>query len=350
MRKALAVSLLCAAALSGSAHAIGAGRFNMKVKTSDIRPGRHLVGPELDVAGLANHVVVVSFWAFNSSACRGNLATLEGWHKSLGSQGLVVIGMHIQGGDDDQVKALCLQKKVTFSIYANGMVIGGNDFKFIPHCFLFDHTGKCIYRGPVSGAKWKMEAAVKAAPALVLAGRELKKLAAISDSLKKGTPPGTIIKQLASRMNSRDPEVVDEAKYVVERLETDGRQRLDDAKSAKASDPRGCLKALQELDKEYKNHDIGKEAKALLVQCTSDTAFKKEIEAYKMLEIIQRLEAQVRPIMSVMGADTSSDRFLARNRAVLNQIAQGVAAMKQRYPGCKATEEAKAIAQKYKLM
>ena len=345
MRKSLFTGILAVTVLAASAHA-----FSTDVRVSDIELGKHLLGPVRTVAGLADRVVLVEFWGYNCPPCRASLPKLAKWQTEYDSQGLVIIGIHCQRVPEANVKTLCEKNGVSYSIYYTGQIKGGMDFRGIPHCFLFDHTGRCIWRGHPMAAEAKMKAALEAAPSAMLGARKLVKLAAVSDSLKKGAAPGTVLKQMQFKIASHDKVLAEEAKYIVERLTEHGRQSIEHAKSIRDTDPLGCMKALMEVEAGYRFHAVGKEAKALLTQYKRLKPFKDEMAASRMLEVIKQLEKKLRPINTIMGPDTSSDRFKSANRTTLQQIAQGVALMKQKYPSARSTAEAEAIARRYGLM
>ncbi|MFM8414449.1 MAG: TlpA disulfide reductase family protein, partial [Planctomycetota bacterium] len=124
-----------------------AAEFNMDVTAAGIRPGDHVAGPVLSNDSLAHRVVLLEFWGVNCPPCIRSMPLLEELHKTLGPQGLVVIGAHAQGGTAEELKRKVAQLRVSFTILDGAQVEGGADFQGIPHCMLFDHTGKCVYRG-----------------------------------------------------------------------------------------------------------------------------------------------------------------------------------------------------------
>ena len=114
----LAVSCLASLSVAGPIERNLAAEFNMAVMAAGIRLGGHVSGPLLAADSLANRVVLLE----------------------------------------------------------TGERRGGMDFQGIPHCMLFDHTGRCVYRGSPFSAQEAVVVAVKAAPGAVLEGRTLAKL------------------------------------------------------------------------------------------------------------------------------------------------------------------------------
>ncbi len=348
MKKLTLVAMAVAAAVVLSCGTASA--FNKDVKVADIQFGKVVMGDTHSTDSLKGKVVLVEFWGVNCPPCRTSLPKLAKWQTKHEAEGLVIIGIHCQSATDEKVKSLCESSGVNFSIYASGRIKGGNDFNGIPHCFLFDHEGNCIYRGSPFTVETQMKEALAAAPAAILAGRKLTKLAAVGDMLKSGAAPATVMKQLASKTRSKDAVTADEAKWIIGRLEEHGKSEIERAKSLKVSDPWKCCQILTKVESGYRFTALGKEAKSLLGSYKKETAFRNELAAYQTLEIIKGLEKKLKPIRTMGGLDTKSARFKSANRATLQQIAQGVALMKARYAASKATGKAEAIARKYGLM
>src|SRR4051812_14749415 len=79
------------------------------------------------------------------------------WHEELGDFGLVVVAPHCQDVGPEKVKATAARLGIRFPVPNNGSVPGGE--RGIPHMFVFDHDGKCLYEGHPG----KAEAAVRQA-------------------------------------------------------------------------------------------------------------------------------------------------------------------------------------------
>ena len=78
----------------------------------------------------------------------------------LGAAGLIVIGAHTQPGKPDKVASVAASHGANYTIVASGSVRDGQDFEYIPHCMVFDHTGKCVFRGSPRDSYAKIRTAV----------------------------------------------------------------------------------------------------------------------------------------------------------------------------------------------
>jgi len=280
----------CAAALAVTLMVVAARAENMDITTAGITLGERVSGPEVDVARLQGSVVVLEFWGVHCPPCIASMPGLEALHKQLAPQGLVVIGAHAQGGPVDEVRKTVTELGVTFPVVEHARVQDGMDFDGIPHCMVFDHTGKCVYRGSPSRAHDVIVAAVQAAPAGVLAGRELVKLAGLGEKLKQESAWSSALKTVRSMVNSKDEATAEEARFVVERMEARGRDMLSKARDLAAEDPVAAATLVQQCSGLFKGDDVGKEAVALAAEWKKDKAFQAALRAGQQLARLEALK------------------------------------------------------------
>jgi len=264
---------------------------NMEITTAGISLGAAVSGPTIPADGLTGRVVVLEFWGVNCPPCIASMPGLEDLHRRLGPQGLVVVGAHAQGGHADEVRNVVNHLGVTFPIVENATVEGGMDFSGIPHCMVFDHTGKCVFRGSPGDAHDVVLAAVQSAPAAILAGRSLAKLAQLGQILKNEAMCGNVLKRATSMLESPDAETAEEARYVVDRIEGRGRAMLEEARSLKESDPAAASAVLQRCVAAFKGSAIGTDAGALLQEWRKDKDFQSAIKAGQQVARLEALQA-----------------------------------------------------------
>jgi thiol-disulfide isomerase/thioredoxin len=286
MRAAFAVA--CAVAVA----AANVRAANMGITTADIALGGLVAGPAVEATSLAGSVVVLEFWGIHCPPCIASMPGLETLHKQLGPQGLVVIGAHAQGGSPDEVRKTVAELGVTFPIVESATVANGMDFGGIPHCMVFDHTGKCVYRGSPGGAHDVIVAAVQAAPAGILAGRDLVKFAGLANTLKDESTWGTALKMVKPLVESKDEATADEARFVVERMEGRGREMLARARDIAAADPVEAVALVQRCATVFRGDEIGKEALALTAEWKKDKAFQATLRAGQQLARLDVIRAQ----------------------------------------------------------
>lgn len=334
--------LLVSALLTGP---LPAAEFNMNVTAAGIRPGAHVAGPLLTADSLANRVVLLEFWGLNCPPCIRSMPMLEELHQSLGPHGLVVIGAHAQGGSAAELKPQVAKLGVTFTILENATVEGGMDFQGIPHCMLFDHTGKCVYRGSPFSAQEAVVAAVKAAPGSILEGRTLAKLPELNTLLRDERQFATVLKKARGLTSSGDSETADEAKFVVEKIEAYGRRLLDEARSGKESDPARAADNVQRCAVLFKGSEIGTEAAKLNGEWKKDKQFQATVKAGQQLAKLEQMRDYVREQLGVdADATVTAEQAAAIPAAIKGQIRSLAQGIGKSCPGSAFADKAATIA------
>ena len=313
--------------------AASAAAENMRVTAADVTLGGHVSGATIGPGGLAGHVVLLEFWGVNCPPCIASMPGLEELHRSLGPQGLIVVGAHAQGGTAEDLRRVVAELGVSFTMVENAIVDGGMDFNGIPHCMVFDHTGTCVYRGAPGGAHEIVAEAVRAAPAAMLADRQLVKLAPLAQMLKNESMCGTVLKKARSLLDAKDEETAAEAKFVVERIEGRGREWLEEARALAATDPNAATGAAQRCVAAFKGSDIAGEAGKLLQEWRKDRDFQAAVRAGQQLTRLEALEAAARSLPS-----GPPPQATAQARELAKTIEKG-------WPGSAAAARAAAIAE-----
>ncbi|MGB8852314.1 MAG: TlpA disulfide reductase family protein [Pirellulales bacterium] len=275
--------LLAVVAMAAAArHAAAADVPNLGFTLAGLRLGRHVSGPPCTPESLAHRPVLLEFWGIHCPPCLKSMPKLEELHRGLGPQGLVVIGAHAQDGTPDEIRAAVVDRGATFTIVEQTTVEGGMDFDGIPHCMLFDHTGACVYRGSPFEVHDAAVAVVKAAPGAVLQGRTLEKLTAFNELVRNERQFGIALKKAKGLTTSKNADMAAEAGFVVERLETRGKEMLDDADARKANDPLAAVETLQRCAIAFKGSEIGIDADKRLKEWKKDAEFRAAVKAAAM--------------------------------------------------------------------
>lgn len=341
-RQGLLLTLMLLAGLAS------ADEFNMAVTVDGIRPGGHVSGPELSPEKIAHRVVLLEFWGVNCPPCIRSMPLLEELHKALGPQGLIVIGAHAQGGTAAELKPQVDQLKVTFTILDGASVAGGNDFQGIPHCMLFDHTGKCVYRGSPFKAQDAVVAAVKSAPGAVLEGRTLVKLPDLNLMLRDEGQFVAALKKARAASTSKDADMAGEAAFVIEKVEGYGRRMLEDAKAAKEEDPVRAAGLIQRCSAMFKGSDIGTEAAKLNGSWRKDRDFQAAVKAGQQLA---QLEGMRDFVLDKLGADAEAaitpEMAAKLPSTVVGKIKSLARSIEKTAPNTSAAKQAAAIAAEF---
>jgi thiol-disulfide isomerase/thioredoxin len=333
------VGVVCGTAVSAAA-----ADFNMDVAVEGIRLGGQVSGPPVTVEQLRHRVVVLEFWGINCPPCIRSMPTLEELHRQLAPVGLVTIGAHAQGGTAEDIRKVVGELGVTFPIVENAQVEAGMDFDGIPHCIVFDHAGKCVYRGSPFDAHDAIVTAVRAAPASVLEGRQLEKLAAIGGMLRDESGYANALRKAKGLVSSKDATTAEEATFVVEKLEARGRGMLEAARGKKESDPLTAAGLVQRCATAFKGTEIGSEAADLVRDWKKDKDFQALVKAGQQMAQLEALADRVR---KVTGSEPTAETAARLPPAVRKQVEELVKSVHRLAPGSTIVERADTIAEQF---
>lgn len=180
-----------AALLFAAAGATALAADEPKINRAGIHLGGPIAGPDVTEKSMEGRVVLLERWGIRCPPCATTMPELERMHRTLGSQGLLVIGAHIQDGTADDVARAAASLGVTFPIVGNTGIEELSPISQLPFTLLFDHTGKCVFQGSALEVEPEVTAAVNAAPPLVLNGRGLENLVSLYPLLKNEASFGT---------------------------------------------------------------------------------------------------------------------------------------------------------------
>lgn len=317
----------------------------MDASAAGIRLGGHVAGPTVSPDAMQGRVVLLEFWGMSCPPCIASMPKLEEMHRTFGPQGLLVIGAHAQGGTAEEIRAAVAKLGVTFTIVDGGRVQGAEDIGGIPHCMVFDHTGKCVFRGHPMQSHDAVEAAVKGAPGAVLGGRVLVKLPEFNTLLRDERKFVTGLKKAKSLVKSDDAEAAAEAKYVVERIEAYGKGMLDEAMSAKTTDPAKAVDLVQRCLVMLKGTGVGDEAAKLKTEWMKDKQFQASLKASQQMAKLEEMQAAVRQQFKLgREGKVPEDMAAAIPSAVKGRVRLIAESIVKAVPGTPMSDRASAIA------
>jgi hypothetical protein len=277
-----------------------------------------------------------------------SLPHLVKWHEELSPFGLIVLGPHLQSAKPGEVKAKAEKLGVRFTLTDRGSV-SGNESRGIPHCFLFDHTGKSVFEGHPTKVEQKLREAVGAA---IVDGAEAtnppKALTQIVEVLRRGQPPLQSVQKLLTLQRSTDAPTASAAKALVTRILDGGQKRLDAAKELVATDAVTAYETAVDLSTSFKGTPLAPKATELVNKLKVDKVVQAELKARPSLAKIHALEFAManRPTEE----DVKSAEFKKKFAAVLKQMNSTLMTMKRNWPDAKATKEAIEICEEYEVM
>lgn len=266
------------------------------------------------------------------------------WNYELSDFGLLIIGSHRQQASADTVKAKAQSLGVNFPMVQSGSVKGEKGGG-IPHCYLFDHTGKCIFDGHPSDVESKLRVAVGKALADISSEKTSfsKSITPLLDSLKKGQSPMPILQKAIPMQKSTDTATAEDAKLLVARLTDAGQKAVEAAEASIMDDPVAAYNKLQKVPTTFKGTPVAAKATELLTGLRKDKAVQTELKARPTLDAVKKIDAQLSPYSGKL--DPAA--FKKIHGATLKKLTSTLQTMVKSYPDTPATQEALNIGEKY---
>ena len=265
----------------------------------------------------------------------------------LSSFGLIVIGAHGQKATNEQVKSVARSNGVTYTITEGASVQGGNDFNGIPHVMVFDHTGKCVYRGAPAEAERFARLALGKALAAKLEGTSSKSVSSLLESLKKGTSPAAVLQRALSLSKGSDKDTAQPAKELVAQITDAGEKIIGDIEKMRSSDPVDAYPLALRLSQDLKGTPPGTKASEIVTELKKDKKVLQEVKARPMLEGLHVVDEALQEALGK--DDPKSKEFHKAQSGPLKQLQTAVKKMKATCPDAPSTKEALEIADKYGL-
>lgn len=349
-------------ALAATAAAQAPAAAELPFTVADIALGTRVLGEELTPESLQHRVILLTFWSRESKACTECMPGLERLHRTLGPAGLLVVASHVDRGAGPEVLDTARKLGLTFPVFDDGSV-KGLDTPDPPESLLFDHTGACIAKGRPAEVASKANAAVAAAPPVVLAGRRLEKLAALERMLREEARFGAVLRKAEGLTASEDGPTAEEAGFLVGRLTAHGESLLAKAEELKGSDASEAAGLLQRVAVAYRGNDLGKKASDWQREWKRDKQFADGLQAATLAAQLESLRTQAlaqaeaaggrgrprpgqRPGGAAVASMAASDKIPPPFKA---QMAQLAGMVRQLSPGSKHATRVEEIAVEFGL-
>ena len=321
------------------------GKFSLKSKAADIRIGTHNSGPMVKPEDLKGRVVFLDYWGIECPPCLKSMPAIAALNAELSDYGLVVLGSHVQEGTPEQIRVAALQRGVNFHISQQTRAQDDGDLEGIPHCFVFDHTGLCIYRGLPGPADAQIRLAVGNA---IVSGTGKDKFSpavqAVVKELKAGKSPATLLAKVVA-LKSAGGETATEAKALLESMTAVGQKKLKEAEELQGKDALAAFLLVEKLPTTYKGTPLATKSTEMIGKLKKEKVVLAELAARPALTALKKLEL---PLVGTADGSRMPE-YQKANATVLKQMKAKVAEMKKAWPDSHATKEALEIAQRYAI-
>ncbi len=286
------VSVLLAATLS--AGPVHANDYWSKTDLGKTTLGRKWMGPNVNTEHIKGKVVILEFWGYRCPPCIASLPKLAAIDRKYRKKGLVVIGAHAQGNVKDKAVEIAKSRGVKYTIVSSASVPGVK-IRGIPHTIVFDRYGKRVYSGYPNNDM--LRAAVKALREGVHPILEYRKIkhfdlavAKIND--EKFGVAWEICKKKKNEEGVKE-EVLEEAKYIIERLKNYSDQKLEEAAEMKLKNPIKTIEIYRELKIKFAGAPTAEKATEKLKELREDKKLQTELAAFKRYKQIEEYSSKI---------------------------------------------------------
>ncbi len=228
--------------------------------------------------------------------------------------------------------------KIGFSWYSGGDV-KGNKSNGIPMFFVFNPKGEVAWEGhDPSGMESAAEVELKNAPDWLAGPRQYEKLKAEARKVASRQGLGTVAKDLRKKAESADEKEKSEADELLGRLQKHAERLMKRAEEMAAEgDPLGAIEIWKSLAKDFKGDEIADNAAKAEKDKGADAAFKKELEAAKIFDQIEKAVEK----MDLPGHGEDVDKWKKKNAAAVNGLVAAFKKIESKYPDTKVCARAR---------
>ncbi len=325
----------------------GEGQFPLTTSTEKLELGTPLAG-ELPTASArkGRPVLVMLFPAANARAL-ALLPRLADWNSELQDFGLITIGAETSGAPSEAVHRIVRERHINFPIVA-GVRFGVAGTFRLPHALVFDHTGKCIFRGAPLDAEPYLRIAVGKAVVDRTGIKSFGKAAQpVVDLLELGKPMSEVFVKLQHQIRLTKKDAADELLALDGALTAGGKRILDEAADKAKTDPISAFFMTERIPVLYRGTSIEKPAFRLVNKVKGNPKVEWELRARGALVAVKKLDTQLSG--KELSFDPRLPEFKDKNVLLLKQLADAIAKVLKAYPTTRAADEAVQIAERWDI-
>ncbi len=243
----------------------------------------HITGPKLTERDLEGKVVLVEVWGLRCPPCRASLPHMQALYEKHSKRGnFMLIGSHVQERNEDQIKALLKEAKVTYPIYQRLKIEGFQSPGHIPAAALIDHKGKLVTSGRLNDVVAALTRTLQAAPVPIagslLGAMEVVHNKGVERRLVFGQNVEPVVTQLSAR-GKQESEAGKEAARIVEVVEAALSEREGVIREQLGSAPSLALASIAEFGKTAPSRAAQFAAEYKSLSSSADVRKLREIRA-----------------------------------------------------------------------
>jgi hypothetical protein len=323
----------------------GDGAFSLDATTKELKLGPKLVGELPPSSERAGRPLLVYIFRATSGRSLAVLPKLNALQAELGDFGLITIGAEAAGVPEEYARRIARERNIDFPLVDDADVDAEGGY-VLPHAFLFDHNGQCVFRGSALDLEPHVRIAVgKAIVAKV--GKESfgKPAQPVVDLLESGAPMTQVMSKLQAQLRATGKDSADELNAIQNVITEKAKQVLDAAIEKAKTDPIAAFFETERLPNAYRGTPIEKPAFEFVNKLKGNPKVEWETKARNTLPAIRKIDTQL------SGKDLSfnpkSLDFKEDNSVLLKQLADAVEKLRKTYPTTRAADEALKYAERW---
>lgn len=322
--------------------------------------GQRWFGAPVEKDSLRGKVVVIEAWGYRCPPCISSLSHMAKYNAMLRNKPFVMIGAHAQGSSDDtraEALDICRKKKVNFTVLSSALVPCGES-QGIPHAMVFGPDGKLIWQGhPAEKGYQTMLSAIKHGLQNAMGDEKLWLRDRILEVLEphpeaRKTPAGRQILRgqfgsawrMLEKLQDKDGEEAEQAKALLEALDTVAEEQLKQFEQFKASSPIEAEDRLGNLARLYRGCEKGKELKDRHNELKKDKSFREALMAERAYATLEQASWQVPPPPVESAQQRNWSRQYGR---MAKQLVSKANQLKNRFPETPFAQQAEELVMLY---
>jgi hypothetical protein len=323
----------------------GDGAFLLETTTKNLKLGPKLVGELPPSSDRAGRPLLVYIFRATSGRSLAVLPKLNALQAELADFGLITIGAEAAGVPEDFARRIARERNIDFPLVDDADVNVAGQY-VLPHVFLFDHKGQCVFRGSALDVEPHARIAIGKA-ILAKVGKESfgKPAQPVVELLETGAPMTQVISKLQVQLRATGKDAADELNAIQSVITENAKQVLDAAIEKAKTDPVAAFFETERLPVAYRGTPIEKPAFEFVNKLRGNPKVEWETKARNSLPAIRKIDTQL------SGKDLSfnpkSLEFKEDNSALLKQLADAVEKLRKTYPTTRAADEALRYAERW---
>ena len=274
-------------------------------------------------------ILVLMFPATNARSL-ALLPKVAEWQTELQDFGLITIGTETSGAPSEAIQKIVRERNIKFPIVADVRFGVAGSFR-LPHALLFDHTGKCIFRGAPLDAEPYMRIAVGKAVIDRTGNKSFGKAAQpVVDLLELGKPMNEVFIKLQHQIRVTKKSAADELVALDGALTAGGKRILDNAADQAKGDPIAAFFMTERLPVVYRRTSLERPAFRFVNKLKANPKVEWELRARALLVAVKKLDTQLSG--KHLSFDPGLPEFKENNSVLLKQLADAVARIAQGVP------------------